>query len=275
MNNRITAILGLVLACACGGAEGEQSAELGQVQEPISAKASANVVLGVTTSSTRSPCPRNNAGTICLVPGNNVLGYCIETSGMSSNVINTIRSRANSFGSLLTGFSFVESAFSDGSGHCVGQPGQNWDVLINDLKSGFCGATGGNVTNNYVCVNFPAVGGGVTPMTESIPGTFYNWTAQGTGAVLHIESTEIANRGANATQDQQLLEHAIMHGLNFLVGIGDQSALTDKWSSHSILPFSSSRGWGLGGERCRAASWGGIGSQGTYTLTSPGCGSDI
>lgn len=272
MNKLICALI--LGGIACGGVP-DATTEFGTVQQPISAKPSANVVLGVTTASSHGNCPSNNAGTVCLVPGNNVLGYCIETAGMSANVQNTIRSRANSFGSLLSNWQFIESAFADGAGHCVGTPGQDWDVMINDFKSGFCGSTGGDVTNNYVCVNFPAVGSGVGQMTESIPGTFYNWTSIGTSAIIHIESTEIANRGANATEDQKLLEHAIMHGLNFTVGIGDQTALTDKWSSHSILPINQTRGWGLAGERCRASSWTGIGSQGTYTLLTPTCTSDI
>lgn len=280
------ALLCLMLVSApllgCGAADedggtNDGGAEIGAAELAISSKAGPSIVMGVSTAASHVACTRTNAGQVCLVPGNNVLGYCIETAGLTASQVSTVRSLANSFNGVTNGkFQFIETVLAGAGGSCGGVAGQDWDFVINNLSSGFCGGTGGDSITNYSCVNFPTAGGGAPTLIESIPGTFYNWTGGlGSGAIVHFELAEINNRGANATEDDKLLRHAVMHGLAALVGIGDETATTNLWSSHSILPLNQTRHFGSLGELCRADSWAGIADQTHLSITGAQCAADF
>jgi hypothetical protein len=154
--------------------------------------------------------------------------------------------------SLLSadGWSFAKVPFNDSS-----------TTLTLIADDNFCSGTGQVNIDGYVChirQLFP-------PLSESLPGTYkVNFRSS-----VHVDVNDIKAKGANSTEDANLLHHAVMHGVLAHIGIGMNTIQGNNCSKRSISTGAFCNAM-RPGELCRAKSYVADGS-GTFALASSTC----
>jgi 2C-methyl-D-erythritol 2,4-cyclodiphosphate synthase len=109
----------------------------------------------------------------------------------------------------------------------------------------------------------------------ALNGTFVKYG----NCIAGIDVIDIHARGANGTEDTNLMIHAILHALLKATGTGADVGDTDGYASSTrITPLTSQKMTMSAGEKCRANNSSpqiGTTSEGKVTLsTSAGCGND-
>lgn len=117
----------------------------------------------------------------------------------------------------------------------------------------------------------PIAVGGALSEPVSIKGVHKVWAT----ALVRINLTKIQARGASASQDQVLLDHAVAHEFLKLVDVGARPQITAGSSTFAserlILPLTSTKTLFTAGEKCRAKAYS-LSPSGTANLsTSANC----
>jgi hypothetical protein len=98
-----------------------------------------------------------------------------------------------------------------------------------------------------VCSNLTQV----TQLNEALPGQYWTWSSGGS-CVIHVDLPDLLQRGANVTEDANLLKHAAVHSLLGCMGLGTRTDITTAGTSRSVVPIQSTRTFTLG-ENCRSS----------------------
>lgn len=251
---------------ACGAAEDEWlTDELGEVGQAATAKGSDNLLYGTTTSGARLQCNRTSTGQVCTMPNTKNPTYCIEFgSGITNNQASQIRGAFSAFDTALSSWTFTDAAPA-GVQNC-GTLNPVPTVIVNKLA---CSGTLSSNIEGYSCANLTFVD---SLSDVGIPGSFQRHS----NGVIHLDYVDILNKGANATEDDRLSFHAILHGISAWIGQGSRSdSLAAGFASErAVTPFRASRSALRTGEDCRAESYLPGASSGNFLEVGPACGQD-
>jgi hypothetical protein len=207
--------IGTALLCAgaiaigCGGqyqdtATDEWSSDLGQTEQPLAAN---GPNYGISTAASHIVCDKVNSGQSCVVPKSLQLTYCYTgfTAAQQSRFdsdfgnFNSENAQHFSFGRALISTADCLAGVA-GSGAIKVRPG-----------TGNCsgGGTSGTI-DSYVCF----VPGGLTALTESVPGTWQRWA----GGDIFVDSSDLITQ--DGTVSGCVGDHGIRHAAAAAAGLG-------------------------------------------------------
>lgn len=201
-------MLGIVSVVGCGGAPDagtdDESSDIGQTEQPLAAN---GPNYGISTADSHSACDKVNAGQSCIVPKSLALTYCYTgfTAAQQfsfDNAFATFNSENNQH------FSFGRAIIS--AADCLAGVAGSGAIKV---RPGTANCSGGSTSGNvdsYVCFK----PGGLTALTESVPGTWQRWA----GGDIFVDSTDlVAQDGA---VDGCVGTHGIRHAAAAAAGLG-------------------------------------------------------
>lgn len=268
INQSITAFA-LLCGFACSGYDaddaGVEGEELGQLEQSITVKRSPTFQHGAQTSASRPQCNRTNAAQLCSVPAQNNPDWCLDQQFTAAQK-SRIRTIVQTLDTLLAPFVFSEFDFS--GNECALFSDQ---VELRFLVGTCSGDTGSNNIEAYSC----GTTGSVTALTEGsgVVGTYQKHVQ----FLSTIDRADILAKGANATEDNNIFDHAVARAALTYLGVGTRTdAGANGFASRRTLAPTLSLSLMTNGERCRLESYTGTtGSElNQFNLAASGCAAD-
>lgn len=234
-------ILTITLLCACGGYDSEHI-DLGQYEQPYSARVTTNYQFGSQTATAHKQCDRVSSGQVCSVPAFKT----IEVGGDASLTIGNLLEMSTVINRLDAATNFDVHAVSIGN-----PPAPNTVRLILSV-----GAVSGTLSSNiegYSSVTFVSTTGLTEGVADADPVGQYQKHGACTGK---LDTTDINNKGTNATEDINLFRHAVGHAIEACMGLGsrDDAGANAVYSRRTVIPGTDLGGM-TAGETCRANSY--------------------
>ncbi len=250
-----------LLVAGCGGVDGEpgalsQEEELGQDAQAFGGATNPSNQFGTRTSSTKQRCNFNDAQ-ICSVPPAKSLSYCVHTGALlggpdqfsftaaqRTRVVNIIEG----FDST-SDFTLTHTSVSD----CFSELG-NGQIKVFKSPVGALG-TASNEIKDYADPVFS----GLTNLTEGagVQGDYQSWT----NCQMNIDVADILAKGANSTEDNNVLDHASKNSLLGCLGIGRRSTNPGGLGSRNLVAPTIAQTSVSTGEACALQH---------FTLSNPG-----
>lgn len=263
-------MLGIVSVVGCGGAPDDQdeSSDIGQADQTMSAPRTNTYVLGASQASSGLRCTRTNATQVCNAPTTRVMKWCNDNltgpETQYASFLSVARDSGGHFTWTLnpaTGAA-CQAAMSAGT----------VNVMVNAANN-ICPSGTTNI-DSIVCGN-PTVTTAQMTESPSVPGSFFG----SNGGIVHIDRAHLLAFSTSQSDRDLAAQHGVAHqGLRF-VGIG---ARTDHggfgaiyWSNRSVLPLTGTVGRTLTtGENCTLANYSSVLSPGIYAQDSTSCSTD-
>lgn len=243
----------------------EADGELGQLEQPMSAKASTTLQLGTRTAPTRMRCDRSFSGQVCTIIDTKSPGVCryanVGLGQFSASESTTVSSIVGGTDAGLSSWSFTQSENKDGTPCAAGT-----DIHIYPGAAGSSGS-GSNNINDYVSLTFQ----GAIGLTEG-PGVVGSYQKH-TGCHVLVDTTDIYAKGVDAAQDLRLFKHAVAHGLYGCLGLGGRNSSASNHATRVDVNASVERTAMTSGEDCVLESFSTSGAT-SFNLTTPDCSSD-
>lgn len=232
---RIYALLALASTLACGAPDEyldaagmDDEEDLAQLEQPITGKTTTTYQFGVQTGSTHRRCNKTSSGQVCEVPNTVNLKTCVNARSVEGTTLSgTAQIRAEAMRAELHGipsfafnWPFADTGTLDGQcqlGSLAGPGvGQDANIVFVQGAVGTSG-TGSNDIKDYVGVEF-ITGNGNGSLVEQagVVGSYKSHQF----CRIKLDETDIFAKGANAGEDQNLLDHASIAGLLMCAGFG-------------------------------------------------------
>lgn len=282
MNIKNLLLVALVLGCGAQadgyddeGAMGEVSSDYGQAEQPLGIQG--NGAAGWTMGVLSNASPALSSCTIaqgtnakCRLPRNRIMNYCIamlpQFGGFTSQVevgevraalapnVTAINNQVNAFGDPSTNWVLTVSP--------TGATCPTTDITHSTVLKAAVGGSLGNVMSDYVRVSFDPLQQAVAESPANYPGeAFVNG-----GVVIEIDLVDIKNKGANASQDSFLLQHATTKGA--LAGIGVAATGANSGFATANVPQLTGFSEMTAGQACRLDKYTTVGTTLTWVATS-------
>lgn len=241
-------VLALGLVFACGGVDNGElfddspdgGEEIGSVEQAITGKVTPSFQFGASTATNRRKCNKTTAGQVCEVPNTVNLLVC-TTPRVGSALGGTAQTAGNDAVNELHGI----------SGFALNFPGASLGVL-----DGLCDFTDnqpevGGGTDANIVISKGAVGSSGTAsndIADYASVTFFQGTGsanlvEGAGVVgsykshqmcsIVIDVVDLQNKGTSATQDYNLVFHAVANSLLVCGGVARHPTATGTSSLYS------------------------------------------
>jgi len=266
--------VGALIGCGplgCGDAEDYD--DYGQAEQELTSQANPGLTITTLTGTTDQfltsgpqACTAASTAT-CFVPKTRVVSFCVDPNGWANTaerdaVRAALFSNVASMQAQLNGFP-LPAGLSNWS-LTVAVPGSSCDTLNQVM---FTRQTLAPVQGNNMAGYVQLIPQGVlTTLTESLAGTYKSYT----GMKVFIDKVDIDARGANATEDSVILQHALTMGAIAALGNGSVP-LNNVAGQRTVTPIGSFSAFTTG-QVCRTQRWN-TASPSTFATTnsSPSC----
>jgi hypothetical protein len=265
--------LALLLVACAGGDEWAETEELGELEEPFRGKNTPSFQYGTQTGGDKAKCNKTSTGQVCSIPAQRNWTYCIQSSPGGSGFSGAVRTRIESDLTALDtslgtlGWDIVNDGdilFGSCCDTCTlsGQPPK---IVILNANVGASGSASNDV-KDYAAVSF----GGTQALTEGsgVVGQYQSHSK----CTISINETDILAKGTNATQDNNGVDHALLHGMMACLGIGARTTSSGLASRRLFQPSTTATNVSTG-ESCQLNEHT-LSDPGQYNLKTPQCSSD-
>lgn len=202
-----------------------------------SAKYTSNMTYGIQTGAPYKSCNWSSSSQICALPKSYVIDWCFGANVTDNNFKNDFRTYTQL--TAPQGQWNVPSMFAGAVfryHNSCNDPGVN---LVVDNAA--CSGTNSANIDGYVCLSIPPLVTALEVINNTpwpSPGTYYNWQAQPNGwMTLHIDAGDMLNSIPNSTNRTGLFAHAARIGVQWVLGIGTRTDVTNLTSSRAVVPY--------------------------------------
>jgi hypothetical protein len=240
---------------ACGGVDGIDDEELGQLEQGFGAKVTPTYQYGTQTGGNAQRCNKTSAGQVCRIPSTKAVQWCgafpLPYSQDLAGVVNGFDDMSTWSFSPVGDCNFVFK-----------------NIEVRHQVDG-CGTNGTASTDikDYVCNDYAFVSG-LTEGAEVVG----SYESQQT-CVVKVDLQQLISKGTNETQDRNFARHAFAHGIAACIGIGGRSGLVTNFASRHLMNGNVSMAVLTAGERCAAESFT-LSQPGKFFNVTPACPSD-
>jgi hypothetical protein len=257
-----TALLG-ILIWGCSGyddleateGDAELGEEYGTLTQGYSAKGSSTFTYGTRTASQAGACTRTGSGQVCYVPTTKAVTWNFGfRNGVTQADADRVLLKAIAVFDLLT-----SALGADGWSFAKVPDTANIQIIAGLFECP--GSTQPNI-DGYVCQT--SLNLSQAELSENLPGAY----KENFNTSLEVDIGDITVQGNSATQESNLLHHALMHGVLAHIGIGSNSLQGTNCSRRAIIPDATCNTM-RPGELCRAKSFAASGT--SFALTTPNC----
>lgn len=239
----------------------EAPAEIGQLAQGMSAKASTNYQFGVSTAFARLQLGRTNSLQVGSVPSTRNVTFFIDSADFGApgtdfndEIFTYVDQLADS---LAPEWTFFEQ-FS-------ATPTPTWHFR----RASCSGGSGSTSIASFSCINTDDLGVNVVEG----PGVVGSYRIHSLCAP-DIDMADIFNRGLTAGEELRLLRHATGHASLACLGLGGRTdSAASAFASRMLVDVNFSPAVISTGERCRAKSFA-SGNNAIMSLTTPQCSGD-
>lgn len=242
MKNVLLSYLALACSLACSGPMPGDEDDLGQAEETyLSGTRGGTAQFGTRTASSNLMCDSVTTGQVCLVPKTkSIMVFFTGPTGSgapSAADIQAVRVKLGGgsngwFGQMVAqGLDVSAEPWSYTETTDVNNPLLSLVVSVN-MALGACGSGGtANKVEKYSCFT-----GTTTGLTED-SGVVGQYVKFANVPVLNIDLGAVRARGANATEDDNLLRKVVWNGMNRMQGIGQLDTANARCSARTIDAF--------------------------------------